>query len=243
MTTRTMASMVIAVAALSWLADAETVQTQAGPVECWTARPVDAGVSCVTSNGVVTIPWSEITDERFPAPDLDPPASAEWHERIGRHYAEINGVLVRRLLVLGRVISVIPERDQVLARFGEHVVAVAGIRTDGLVDGSMVGEWCVRAGEYQYNSAGGGLSTVARYLAVPAISLDAFGGRRESAYAEIAEARAAARQAARDAAAEAEQERLCELRKKDEASRENARRMAEAARARAARLHEQYLLK
>lgn len=46
-----------------------------------------------------------------------------------------------------------------------------------------------------------------------------------------------------DAAAEAEQERLRELLKKDEASRENARRMTEAARARAARLHEQYLLK
>lgn len=240
---RTKVVAMIALAALSWMGRAETVETQTGPVACWTARPDAAGVVCVTSNGIITIPWTEVTDERFPAPDPDPPASAAWYTRIGMHYAEIGGELAARELVSGKVISVIPERKQVLVSTRGQVVAVAGIMTDGLVDGAIVAEWCARAGEYQYHSAGGGLNTVARYLVVPTISFEAFGRRRESSYPKIAEARAASRQATRDAMHAAERGRQLELQKKDEASRANARRMAEADRARAVRLHEKFRMK
>jgi hypothetical protein len=237
------AALLLALGELSWMGRAETVETQTGPVACWTARPDAAGVVCVTSNGIITIPWTEVTDERFPAPDPDPPASAAWFTRIGMHYAEISGKLVARELLVGKVISVIPERKLVLVSIEGQVVAVAGIMTDGLVDGAIVAEWCARAGEYQYQSAGGALSTVARYLVVPAISSEAFGRNRESSYPKIAEARAASRQANMDAMHAVEQAQQLELQKKDEVSRANAKRMAEADRARAARLHEKFRMK
>lgn len=239
-------SWVVAVAAAS-AAWGEMVETQDGVFGCWSARPGRDGLVCVTSNGVVTIPWMKVTDERFPAPDLDPPASAEWYERIGRYYAEIDGVLMRRELVSGRILSVVPAAGLLLVRDGENLVAVAGIKTEGLVDGSPVEEWCVRDGEHQYESAGNALRTVARYRVVPAISLEAFGRRPESAYPRIALERAVARQAASDAAMEAARaaaaERQRRLDEKAEASRAHARKMAEAERARQARVHEQFRMK
>lgn len=137
----------------------------------------------------------------------------------------------------------IPARKIVLLRVDNQTVAFAGIETDGLVDGVMVVEWGARDGEYQYSSVGAGLKTVALYRAAPAISLEAFMLRRESAYPKIAEARAAARQATLDAARAAEEARTRELRAKDEASVANARRAAEAEQAKARRLHRQYRMK
>ncbi len=184
---------------------AETVQTTAGPVECWSARAEADGLVLVCSNGVSKVPWAAVVDQKYAVGKLEealaaqPLAKPEWYDRVAPLYGIVDSNLVRRAEISGEIISIAPNDGVVLVMsrgvdYDTTVTAIAGANLGGLTDGDEVTAGGVRRGEYRYIAVNGAEKTVALYLMVPQIGMEEFCSRPESSFPEIARMRLEAEQ-------------------------------------------------